>query len=408
MRILFISALKITDVCGVISHIKTLGKGMQELGHEVDYLTLSSIPKPLRKIVLSAPSFLIRKISPNMSQVWYYTLIKLVFAFIFFIKHLRKRYDMVIAQDYVVCNSIQYIKKIFKIPILYTVHSYVSDALIGLNIRKGSFAERFFVSMDKKSYEIADKIITVDSRLKSHIIDTYNTAQDKIEVKVNFVDINEFKPRDRKTEFREMFGIPKKKFVILCPRRLAEKNGVIYAASAVKFLRNLMAKDFIIVFVGSNGLETEKIKKIVKANQTENHILMLPVIPYSEMRYLYNAADLVIIPSIHLGDLEEATSISALEAMASGVPVIASNIGGLKEIIEDRTTGFLVEEKKPEELAEKIVQASSLDTKQITENARNFVVKNCSHIKRAQEYLDCCLKMLDWKKSQKANKDIVT
>lgn len=399
MKILFISALKITDICGVISHIKTLGKGMQELGHRVDYLTLSSIPKPLRKIVLSAPSFLIRKISPNMSRVWYYTLIKLMFAFIFFSKYLRKHYDAVIAQDYVVCNSIQYIKRIFKIPILYTVHSYVSDALIGLNIRKGSFAERFFINLDKKSYEIADKIITVDSRLKSHIIDTYNTPQDKIEVKINFVDITDFKPRAEKMKFREKFRIPKNKFVILCPRRLAEKNGVIYAAYTAKFLKKLMAKDFIIVFVGSNGTEAEKIKKIVRADQTEDKIFMLPVIPYSGMRYLYNAADLVIIPSIRLGDLEEATSISALEAMASGVPVIASNIGGLKEIIEDEITGFLVEERRPEELAKKIAQTSSLDTQQITENARDFVAKNCSHAKRAQEYLDCYLKMLDKKSS---------
>lgn len=67
-------------------------------------------------------------------------------------------------------------------------------------------------------------------------------------------------------------------------------------------------------------------------------------------------SDLVIIPSINYKGLKEATSISALEAMACCVPVIASNIGGLKEIIEDGENGYLIPEKDPEKIADKVCE----------------------------------------------------
>jgi glycosyltransferase involved in cell wall biosynthesis len=86
-------------------------------------------------------------------------------------------------------------------------------------------------------------------------------------------------------------------------------------------------------------------------------------------------------------DLQEATSISALEAMASGVPVIASNIGGLKEIIKNGKTGFLVREMDPKELAKKIEEVLNSNVEDITQNARREIIKNYSHLKRAKEFL---------------------
>ena len=64
------------------------------------------------------------------------------------------------------------------------------------------------------------------------------------------------------------------------------------------------------------------------------------------MKDLYGASDIVLVPSIHSYGVEEATSISALEAMGSGSPVVAGAVGGLKEIFEHEKDGLLVEVKK--------------------------------------------------------------
>jgi glycosyltransferase involved in cell wall biosynthesis len=169
---------------------------------------------------------------------------------------------------------------------------------------------------------------------------------------------------------------------------MVEKNGVLYAAKATKFLKENLKTDFRILFVGGGGPDERKVRDILKKDNTSSKIMMLPVIPHNEIKYLYNAVDIVIIPSIHVKGLEEATSIAAIEAMASGIPVIASNIGGLKEIIENGKNGFLIEQKNPEILAKKIIQIHNSNINQIIKNARDFVVNNCSHIERAKEYIN--------------------
>jgi glycosyltransferase involved in cell wall biosynthesis len=71
----------------------------------------------------------------------------------------------------------------------------------------------------------------------------------------------------------------------------------------------------------------------------------------SEMERAYAALDLVVVPSRH----EEAASNVIIEAMASGLPVIATRTGGTPELVRDGATGFLVEKEKPEQIAEKIL-----------------------------------------------------
>ncbi len=70
------------------------------------------------------------------------------------------------------------------------------------------------------------------------------------------------------------------------------------------------------------------------------------------MRKLYQNVDVVMIPSVTVSGTQENTSIAALEAMACGTPVIASNIGGLPELIRDGHNGFLIPERNSPALAD--------------------------------------------------------
>jgi glycosyltransferase involved in cell wall biosynthesis len=73
--------------------------------------------------------------------------------------------------------------------------------------------------------------------------------------------------------------------------------------------------------------------------------------------------------------------------MASGVPVVASNIGGLKELIEDGLTGYLVPEKDPGALADALERVATDDQEKIMKEARNLVIRDYSHLTRAKEFL---------------------
>ncbi|MCZ7395508.1 MAG: glycosyltransferase family 4 protein [Candidatus Methanoperedens sp.] len=384
MKIVFVSSLKITDVGGVLSHMKSLGEGLEKLGHTVDYITASSIPRPILVFGLYTPLIILKKFK-TIKVI--YQEISLIFMFlnIVILKQIFNRYDLICMTDYTVFIPNLVIKKIYKIPLISFIHSYMSHSIEIVGMQRDSLAGRFLIKEQQILLKHADLLIPVDSRIENNLISEWKINPDKIEKMINFVDIEEFKPRKSK----QLFGLPNKK-IVLCPRRVNDpKNGVIYAVKSMKYLND----DVLLVITGNKGEVVDNIKETMKKDGLEHRILFLPFIPHENMKYLYNEVEIVIIPSINYMGLEEATSISALEGMASGNIVIASNIGGLKEIIHDGMTGFLVPEKNPHKIAEIITQSLQSDTSEIVRNARKFVVKYCSNVKRAEELLNVCAKI---------------
>ena len=91
------------------------------------------------------------------------------------------------------------------------------------------------------------------------------------------------------------------------------------------------------------------VKKLIGESGHEKRFQLLGRVENQEMPGLYARSDVIVIPS-----LMEATSLSALEAMATGKPIVATNVGGLPFLIHDGDNGFLVPPRHPFELAQAI------------------------------------------------------
>ena len=87
----------------------------------------------------------------------------------------------------------------------------------------------------------------------------------------------------------------------------------------------------------------------------QDHVEFLGMVPPAELISYYPSADVFVLPSINHDGMTEGLGVVLLEAMASGCPVIGSNVGGIPDIIEDGKNGFLVPERDSAALAEKIV-----------------------------------------------------
>lgn len=129
-----------------------------------------------------------------------------------------------------------------------------------------------------------------------------------------------------------------------------EKNleTLIDAANLIFTLPQTKVKNIIFVLIGTGPLDNN-LKQKVKNSKVEDKIMFPGAIPES-WRYL-KAFDVFVFPS-----KKEGLPYAILEAMQAGVPIVASDVGGIPEIIEDNVNGFLIKSNDHEALAEKILQ----------------------------------------------------
>lgn len=329
------------------------------------------IPQFANRVLISGPSLVMNRLFRGLGTVWSYFCNVLIFNIILRILS-RANKTIYMAHDIPSFNAIP--RKNQKILV---VHDYYTPSLIvSGSIKPKSIFEKLFKVIEKITYEKADVIITVDNRIRKYVI-RFGIPENKVFTIFNAPNTHIFKPlHDRKAKYRQEFGLPLDAFIILAPRRLVKKTGVEYAVRAMEKVPE-RSKKYLLVIAGA-GPEEENLRKLAKELNLKNKVLFLGKIEPKDMWKLYNACDIVVIPSVSVGNIQEATSLSALEAMSCGKPVIASNIGGLKEIIRHHENGFLVPEKDPSELARCIMDLATNEELllQTGQNARHFVIRH--------------------------------
>ncbi|MGF7400566.1 glycogen synthase [Thermoanaerobacterium thermosaccharolyticum] len=232
-------------------------------------------------------------------------------------------------------------KMLYDIPLVVTIHSL--EPLRPW--KKEQLGNGYHLStwMEKTGVEAADRIIAVSNDSKKDIMKCYNVPEDKIEVIYNGIDLNQYKKTDSNIA-RKKYGIDGR--YILFVGRISRQKGIIHLIDAVKYL----PQDVKVVLCASSP-DTEEIKMEMeeKVKLYPNIIWIDKMVTKEEIIELYSNAEVFVCPSIY-----EPFGIINLEAMACNTPVVASATGGIKEVVVDGETGFLVEPGNPEDLAEHI------------------------------------------------------
>src|SRR5690606_19114119 len=157
---------------------------------------------------------------------------------------------------------------------------------------------------------------------------------------------------------RQAYGVQDQDLVVLCPRRMARKNGVIFLAQAVaQTIAKAPEIPWKFLFLGSTeAVNTDQsyikeVKEILAPFEASGQVRFLGNIPMDKMPEVNALADIVMMPS-----LMEAVSLSALEGMASRKTLVVSEVGGLPEIVKHEQTGLLVPPKDPQAISEALVR----------------------------------------------------
>ena len=193
--------------------------------------------------------------------------------------------------------------------------------------------------MDKKQ----DQIIAVCNRGKEQLV-ANGWSGERIQVIFNAVDPAAWAGGRADSTLRSELGLEEGRFVMLCASRFAEDKGHRYLIDSVKRLTELTAASFTLVLAGDGPL-LEPAKAQVKELGLEDKVVFLGF--RQDMKNLFHAADLYVNSSRH-----EALSFLIIEAMAAGLPVIATDMGGNSDIVNDEAgCGLLVEYDNPDSMA---------------------------------------------------------
>lgn len=222
------------------------------------------------------------------------------------------------------------VQSLFRKPFIVTGHG--SDVF--------SFNRGIFGTMKRRCLKKARFVTVVSPYLKQEVLKLCNTA--KLELIPMGCNLKNF---GKKYKVKNYFGQGEKK-VILFVGRLVEAKGLIYLLEAMKNLDAVLA-------IAGEGPQREQLEKY--AGSMEDKVLFLGPRTHEELKIIYASADIFVSPSVttSIGS-KEGLGLVLLEAMASGLPVVASNSGGITSIVEDKVNGLLCEEKNAEQLAAKI------------------------------------------------------
>lgn len=382
MKILIATAYDYPHAGGLSVHVDTLKAGLESLGHEVDVLSFSDVSPLSRKVLAQGPSYLLNKLKKGKGIIWSHKM-RQRFLRTLIEKSKSRHYDLIHAQDpFTTLAALD-----SGIPTVATVHGYMAfESISKGSMIEGSEEAKIMQDVEIQAYRGARKVITVDTRLKDYVKEVSGVEATAIR---NFIDIHSFKPnKEAKAALRQKYGIDVNSPILFCPRRLTKKNGVIYPALALpKVLKEF--PNTHLIYAGS-GEALNEIKEIVAREGMENSVTLLGAVAHSVVRDYYDLSDVALVPSVHSAGVEEATSISALEAMGSGSPLIACSVGGLKEIVNSGVDGLLVEEKNVEQLSDAILTLLRDPEAgvEMAEKARTKIEQEYSHIAAAKKYLE--------------------
>ena len=198
------------------------------------------------------------------------------------------------------------------------------------------------LKLEKKIYEHSKNIFAVSSYTAELIKKRYNIDSKKIRVLPNPVDFSEFNPSGS-NKIKPGFDY------LLFAGDLIKRKGVNYLIRSFKEVIGIYP-DLKLLIVGT-GPERTRLYNLVKSLKLENNVIFLGRVKQELMPSYFRQAKVFVLPS-----LQEGFGIVLAEALACRTPVIATDCGGTKDIVEDNINGFLVPKQDPKTLAEKIIK----------------------------------------------------
>jgi D-inositol-3-phosphate glycosyltransferase len=233
----------------------------------------------------------------------------------------------------------------WKVPHVVTFHTLAKTKL---RARAGEIEPQWRISAEKIVSQSADAIVVTTAQEQEDLSRLYGIARSKVHVIPAGVDLELFRPVDKK-EARQALGLREDK-VILYVGRIEPLKGLDVLVGALPLLED-PENTRLIVVGGKPGQDAElkRLKSFADELGIGGKVTFTGAVEQDRLPVYYSAADAFVLPSYY-----ESFGLVALEAMACGTPVVVSRVGGLKTFIKNGETGYLIPWHCPEPFAQRL------------------------------------------------------
>ncbi len=353
-------------VGGIARHCEGLAKALVKQSHEVYLFTLDFPGSPNYEDMDGVKVY---RASTELGHPNFLTWVLLFNHF------LSKRmaditssvdFDVMHVHDWLAAFSGISFKHYLKKPMVLTVHSTEVGRAQGLH-SPDSFS---IDGIEWWAMYEADRVIVCSHSMKNEVCNHFNLPRDKVDVIPNAIDPTAYQTCSDPGDVRQRYGIGYGERLVLCVGRLVPQKGIEYFIRAIPNLsKSYPEAKYIIV---GEGWSRDILEERARASGHSDKIKFTGFASDNEVIDLMNSADVLVVPSIY-----EPFGIVALEGMASGVPVVASRVDGLAEIIEHDKTGVFVYPRSPDSIAWGIshVLSDPKHARRLTRNAKEILHK---------------------------------
>lgn len=246
-----------------------------------------------------------------------------------------------------------------RVPCVYTCHSLSFEEYVSRSSSPGNPIKWLLhhlqisarKSIERTVLKKSDQIVVLSEYTSKKLQRTYGLAPSKVKVIPGGVDLERFKPSGDKASIRARLDLPEDKFILFTVRNLVPRMGLENLISALEIAQN-GHKDLLLVIGGEGPLEPE-LKEQVRRCGVEELVRFAGYIPDEDLPSYYQMADLFILPTTEL----EGFGLVTVEALASGLPVLGTPVGGTKEILAKLGSDHLFDDSATQSIANGILNA---------------------------------------------------
>jgi len=271
------------------------------------------------------------------------------------------------------------------IPVVYEARAFWEDAAVDHGTtREGSLRYRVSRALETFVFNRADAVVTIAEAMRAELIQR-RVAPDRIRVAPNGVDTEWFRPRERSRALAERLGLnggPVVGFI----GSFYHYEGLRFLLGAVPALRARVPGARLLLVGGGE----EDVALRSAAAPLGDAVIFTGQVPFGEVREFYSITDVFVCPRRRMRLTELVTPLKPLEAMSMARPVVASDVGGLAELIEHDVTGLLVPAESREGLVDALARLAGdpATRARLGTGAREAMVRDRSWPRIIRQYVD--------------------